>query len=356
MSDNQKKTKQVLTGLAIPLIAIAFGFLAGAVIMLLSGNNPITGYTALIQGVIGDRYYFGETLQRMTPLIFSGLAVAFAFRTGLLNIGVEGQLIVGWLAAVYVGVAMDAPMIVHLPLAILAGAIAGGLWGFVPGILKARFQVHEVIVTIMMNYVALHVSNSIIRTYLLASGQRTDFINSSASLESDFLSSLTDFSRLHWGFFIAIAAAVFMWFYLWKTSKGFELRAVGYNKHASSYAGMSVNTNIVLSMVISGAFAGIGGAMVGLGTYQYANILPSFTNLGFDGIAVALLGASTSIGIILSAFLFGGLKEGASNMQAAAGVAPELVEIIIALIIFFVASSYLIRWIMTRLQSNKEGK
>ncbi|WP_303660300.1 ABC transporter permease [Salipaludibacillus sp. LMS25] len=349
--------KSKLFGLVIPLIAIGFGFLAGAVIMLVSGNNPIDGYVALFQGVFGDAYYFGETLQRMTPLIFSGLAVAFAFRTGLLNIGVEGQLIVGWFTSVFVGITVEAPMAIHLPLSLLAGALAGALWGFVPGLLKARFQVHEVIVTIMMNYIAMHVVNHFIRHFMLESGQRTAFIHNSASLSSDYLAALTNFSRLHWGFVIAIGACVLMWFLLWKTKKGFELRSVGYNQHASSYAGMNVNFNIILSMSVSGAFAGIGGAMLGLGTYNYANILPSFTNYGFDGIAVALLGASSSVGIFLSAFLFGGLKEGANNMQGQAGVAPELVEIIIALIIFFVASSYLIRWIYSRFQSSKkEGK
>lgn len=348
--------KNKLFGIIVPLIAIGFGFLAGGIIMLVSGHNPITGYIALIQGVFGEVYYVGETLQRMTPLIFSGLAVAFALRTGLLNIGVEGQLIVGWFASVFVGIIIEAPMIIHLPLAISAGALAGALWGFVPGLLKAKFEVHEVIVTIMMNYIALHVVNHFIRNNLLASGQRTDFINNSASLSSEYLSVLTDFSRLHWGFLIAIVSCIIMWFILWKTTKGFELRAVGFNKNASSYAGMNVNFNIMFSMSVSGAFAGIGGAMLGLGTYQYANILPAFTSYGFDGIAVALLGGSTSIGIFLAAFLFGGLKEGANNMQAAAGVAPELVEIIIALIIFFVASSYLIRWIYSKLQFKKEGK
>jgi ABC-type uncharacterized transport system permease subunit len=348
--------KDKLPGLVIPLIAILFGFLAGAVIMIVSGNNPIAAYSALMSGIFGTPYDFGETMQRMTPLIFSGLAVAFAFRTGLLNIGVEGQLIVGWFTSVLVGIVIEAPMIIHLPLALLAGALAGALWGFVPGILKARFQVHEVIVTIMMNYIAMHVVNHFIRNYMIESGQRTAFINDSASLSSDFLANVTNFSRLHWGFLVAIIACVIMWFILWKTKKGFELRSVGYNKHASSYAGMSVNMNIILSMSVSGAFAGVGGAMLGLGTYNYANILPSFTNYGFDGIAVALLGSSTSIGIFLSAFLFGGLKQGANNMQSQAGVAPELVEIIIALIIFFVASSYLIRWIYSRLQIKKEGK
>lgn len=345
-----------LAGILVPLIAILFGFLAGAVIMLISGNNPITAYVALVSGIFGTPYDMGETMQRMTPLIFSGLAVAFAFKAGLLNIGVEGQLIVGWFTSVLVGIVIEAPMIIHLPLAIFAGALAGALWGFVPGLLKARFQVHEVIVTIMMNYVALHVVNHFIRNYMIESGQRTGYVNESASLSSELLTSLTNYSRLHWGFLAAIVACVVMWFILWKTKKGFELRSVGYNKNASLYAGMNVNANIILSMSVSGAFAGVGGAMLGLGTYNYANILPSFTNYGFDGIAVALLGASSSVGIFLSAFLFGGLKQGANNMQSSAGVAPEIIEIIIALIIFFVASSYLIRWIYSRLQSKKEGK
>ncbi|QDI92979.1 ABC transporter permease [Salicibibacter halophilus] len=343
-------------GLFIPLIAIGFGFFAGAIIMLFSGNNPMTGYVALVQGVFGDLYYFGETLQQMIPLIFSGIAVAFAFRTGLLNIGVEGQLIVGWFAAVIVGITIEAPMIIHLPLAILGGAMAGALWGFVPGLLKARLQVHEVIVTIMMNYIAMHIVNALIRAYFQESGQRTAFIHDSASLASEFLAEITNFSRLHWGFVLAVLACVLMWFLLWKTKSGFELRSVGYNRQASAYSGMNVKTNIIMSMSISGAFAGVGGAMLGLGTFEYAEILSSFTDYGFDGIAVALLGASNAIGIFFSAFLFGGLQQGANNMQGQANVAPELADIIIALIIFFVASSYLIRWIYSRLQSKKEGK
>ncbi len=342
------------TNILIPIIAVFLGILVGAIIMLFIGQNPFTGYAALINGAFGDIYYFGEMLRMMTPLILAGLAVAFAFRTGLFNIGVEGQLIVGWLASVWVGVAVEAPMFIHLPLSIAAGAIAGALWGFIPGFLKARFYVHEVIVTIMMNYVALYTANHLIRTYLLVPGERTERISTTASLASPFLQSLTDFSRLHYGFFLAIFACVVLWFVLWKTTLGYELRAVGYNKHASHYAGMNVNTNIILAMVISGGFAGVAGAMEGLGTYGYMSILSGFTGTGFDGIAVALLGANTSIGVFLAAALFGALKIGAPNMQSAAGIPPELVDIVIALIIFFVASSYLIRLVINRLQ--KEGK
>ncbi|WP_307794908.1 ABC transporter permease [Alkalihalobacillus sp. BA299] len=342
-----------ISPILFPLIAVLFGILIGAIIMLFSGHNPVTGYSALIRGIFGDSYFIGETLRTMTPLILAGLAVAFAFRTGLFNIGVEGQLIVGWLASVYVGLAFDLPAIIHLPLAIGAGALAGALWGLIPGVLKARFHVHEVIVTIMMNYIALHVVNYIIRSYLLEPGERTGTISPSASLASAFLQSITDFSRLHYGFIVAILACFVLWFLLWKTTKGFELRSVGFNQNASEYAGMNVKTNIVLSMVISGAFAGVGGAMEGLGTYQYMTVMSGFTGVGFDGIAVALLGANTAIGVVLAAGLFGGLKIGALNMQSQAGVPTELVDIVIALIIFFVASSYLVRWIISRLK--KEG-
>lgn len=343
-----------VTNALIPLVAVVLGILAGAIIMLFTGQNPIIGYGALISGVFGDIYYIGEMIRMMTPLILAGLAVAFAFRTGLFNIGVEGQLIVGWLASVTVGILIDAPIYIHLPLAILAGALAGALWGFIPGILKARFYVHEVIVTIMLNYVALHIANYLIRSYLLAPGERTERIQQTASLASPFLQSITDYSRLHYGFLIAILGCFILWFILWKTTLGFELRAVGYNKHASHYAGMNVNKNIVLAMVISGAFAGVAGAMEGLGTYGYMSILAGFTGTGFDGIAVALLGANTSIGVVLAATLFAALRVGAPNMQSQAGIPPELVQIVIALIIFFVASSYLIRWVINRLQ--KEGK
>ncbi|WP_174735068.1 ABC transporter permease [Mesobacillus harenae] len=342
------------TNILIPVIAVFLGVLAGTIIMLVSGYNPIAGYSALWNGAFGDIYYIGEVVRQFTPYILAGLAVAFAFRTGLFNIGVEGQLIVGWLAAVWVGVSFEElPKIIHLPLAVLAAAAAGALWGFIPGFLKAKFRVHEVIVTIMLNYVALHVTNSIIRNVITDGKERTPNVAESASLRSPFFESITDYSRLHWGILIALACAIIMWFLLEKTTRGFELRAVGYNQHASHYAGMNVNTNIILSMVISGAFAGLAGAMEALGTFGFASIKGGFTGVGFDGIAVALLGGNTAIGVVLAALLFGGLKIGALNMPLESGVPNELVDIIIALIIFFVASSYIIRWFIERI--SKKG-
>jgi ABC-type uncharacterized transport system permease subunit len=232
--------------------------------------------------------------------------------------------------------------------------LAGALWALIPGFLKARFKVHEVIVTIMMNYIALHVTNAIIRSVLSDKGYKSEEIHESASLRSEFLQSITDYSTLHYGIIIALIAAVIMWFLLEKTTKGYELRAVGFNQHASHYAGMNVSNNIVLAMVISGAFAGVAGAMEGLGTFANISVKAGFTGVGFDGIAVALLGGNNAFGIILSALLFGALKVGALEMPSSAGVPTELVDIVIALIIFFVASSYLIRLLLTRVK--KEGK
>ncbi|MFB4167433.1 ABC transporter permease [Virgibacillus sp. JSM 102003] len=343
-----------LFNILIPVISVLLGLIAGAIIMLVSGYNPIAGYSALWAGAFGDLYYMGETVRQVTPYILTGLAVAFAFRTGLFNIGAEGQVIIGWLAAVWVGLAFDAPMIVHLPLAILAAAAAGALWGFVPGILKAKLGVHEVIVTIMMNYIALYVTNEVIRSILTDNLSSSENIPASASLASEWLQGLTYFSRMHYGILIALFAAIIMWFIIQRTSVGYELKSVGFNQHASKYAGMNVSKNIVLSMVIAGAFAGLAGAMEGLGTYGSISVMSGFTNLGFDGIAVALLGANTAIGVVFAAILFGALKVGAINMPTASGVPTELVDIIIALIIFFVASSYIIRWAILRFKKEEK--
>lgn len=344
-----------VVNILVPIISIILGLAVGAVVMIFSGYDPVAGYIALWNGIFGSSYSIGETIRQISPYILAGLAVAFAFRSGLFNIGVEGQLIVGWFAAAYVGMAFELPKIIHLPLAILAAAVAGALWGLVPGILKAKLHVHEVIVTIMMNYIALHTVNALIKT-ISDGGYKTEKIHATASLRSDFLSNLTDFSTLHYGILIALAMVGVMWFILDKTKTGYELKSVGFNEHASQYAGMNVQRNIVLSMVISGAFAGLAGAMEALGTFGNIVSRGAFTGIGFDGIAVALLGANTPLGVIFGASLFGSLKYGAGNMPNEAGVPIEIVSIVIALIIFFVASGYIIRVLLSKMKKTKEAK
>lgn len=339
----------------VPVISVILGLIVGAIVMIVSGYDPVQGYIALWNGIFGDSYTIGESIRQITPYIFAGLAVAFAFRTGLFNIGVEGQLIMGWAAAAYVGYAVEGlPKIIHLPLALLAAAAAGAFWAFLAGLLKAKFSVHEVIATIMLNYIALHITNALIRMW--SGTDRTDKIFETASLRSPWLESLTDFSRLHWGIVIALIMVFVMWFILERTTRGFELKAVGFNKNAAEYAGMNVNKNIILAMTISGVFAGLGGAMEALGTFGYVSIKGGFTGIGFDGIAVALLGANTPLGVLFGASLFGALKFGSLNMPSVAGIPLEIVSIIIALIIFFVASGYVIRLALEKFGKKKEGK
>jgi len=342
--------------LLVPIISILLGLIFGAIVMAISGYNPVNGYIALWNGIFGSSYNFGETIRTIIPYVFSGLAVAFAFRTGLFNIGVEGQLIMGWFAAAYVGFAFELPMIIHIPLALLAAAVVGALWAFIPGLLKARLGVHEVIVTIMMNYIALRSINPLI-DWVTGGEERTPKIHETATLRSELLQSITDYSRLHWGFIIAIIGVFVMWFILEKTTLGYELKAVGFNRNASEYAGMNVKKNIVLSMVISGAFAGLAGSMEALGTFQNIATMSSLPGIGFDGIAVALLGANQPIGVFFAAILFGSLKNGGINMPNQAGVPNEIVNIVIALIILFAASGYVIRLLLNRAgKSKKEVK
>lgn len=343
-----------LVNILVPVISIIVGLIVGAIVMLVSGYDPVQGYIALWNGIFGDSYSIGNTIRQITPYILAGLAVAFAFRTGLFNIGVEGQLLMGWLAAAWVGYAVELPRIIHLPLAILAAAAAGAFWAFLVGFLKARLNVHEVISSIMLNYTALYITNAIIKT--LSDGSfKTETVLPSATLRAQWLRDMTDNSSLHLGIILALLMVLVMWFILEKTTRGYELKAVGFNQNAAEYAGMSVKKNIILAMTISGAFAGLAGAMEALGTFQNASIKAGFTGVGFDGIAVALLGANTPLGVVFGATLFGSLKYGALNMPNAAGIPEEMVSIIIALIIFFVACGYVIRLALQKFGSKKEG-
>lgn len=337
----------------VPAISIFFGLLVGAVVMLMAGYNPLTAYSSLFLGVVQSPFDIGETIRTMTPLIFTGLAVAFAFRTGLFNIGVEGQFIIGQLAAVTVGLQLQLPIVLHAIVAIIVGMVCGGLWAFIPGLLKAKLGVHEVITTIMLNFVALYTANVVIRTVLTEGADSTPSIAKTATLQVSFLSALFENARIHLGILIALVFALLFYYVLWRTTLGYELRAVGYNGDAAEYAGINVSRNIVLTMMMSGAFAGLGGAVEILGTAKYMAIQGSFTNIGFDGIAVALLGANTPIGVILSSILFGSLTYGGQNMQFSEGIPFEIIRVVIASIILFVASSAFITWIRDKWKNRK---
>lgn len=342
----------------IPLAAIVMGLLAGGVIMLIGGFHPVTAYHALFTKVFGTPYDRGEAIREITPLILTGLSVAFAFRTGLFNIGAEGQVIMGMTGATWVGVRMDLPAFIHAPLAVIVGALLGGLWGAIAGWLKAARGVNEVITTIMLNWIALYLGNYIVEHFLIQQGQqRSQMIHPSASITWGWLSGVMGNARLHWGVPLAILGAIVFYILLWRTRQGFELRAVGHNSHAAEYAGMNVNANVVKAMFVGGVFAGLAGVVQVLGVFGYQTVAAASSGVGFDGIAVSLLGGNHPFGVILGAILFGSLTYGSAGMSFAADVPPEIIRVVIGLVIFFVASSALIRWLLRPLfrSGRKEG-
>lgn len=277
----------------------------------------------------------------ITPLIFTGLAVAFAFRTGLFNIGAEGQFIVGQMGAAVAGYALvGLPAPLHVLLALAAGALAGAVWAGIPGYLKARLGAHEVINTIMMNYIALYL------THYLVVGPLKGHPYLPVTREIADTAKLWRFlppTRANLGILVAVILAAVIYYILWRTTLGYECRAVGLSPDAAEYAGINVPRNLMLSMLISGSLAGTGGAVQVLGVQHKFYDLFGFTGYGFDGIAVALLGNNHPVGVLGGAALFGILARGSQKMQSVAGVPKEIIGIIQAAIVIFVATDYLVR-------------
>lgn len=345
------------SSLLIPLISILLGLIIGAIAMLAGGYDPVLAYSSLFKRIFGSSYHMGETIRAITPLIFTGLAVAFAFRTGLFNIGVEGQFIMGMTGATLIGVLLDLPWYIHGPLAILTGAAFGGLWAGLVGYLKAKRGVNEVISSIMLNWTALYLANFIVSRFLLEPGQQKSRpISDSALMSIDWLIDVMDKARMHWGTVIALIGVGVFYILLWRTKQGYELRAVGHNPDAALYAGMNVNKTIVKSMFISGVFAGLGGVFEVLGVFGNQTVLAASVGYGFDGIAVALLGGNTPIGVLLGAILFGGLSYGSSGMSFGAGVPSEIVRIVIGSVIFFVAAHGIVKFIIKPFRLKRSGK
>lgn len=338
----------------VPAVAILLGLFFGAVIMVVGGYDPILAYVSLFQKVFGKWSDFGETIRSITPLLLTGLSVAFAFRTGLFNIGAEGQFIMGMTGATFIGVKLHLPWFIHAPLAIVVGALAGGAWGMIAGYLKAKRGVNEVITTIMLNWISLYLANYIVNTFLIEPGQQRSYmIADSASVSITWLTGLFGSARLHWGMPISLLCVVVFYVFLWRTKQGYELRMVGRNPNAAQYAGVNVNRGIVKAMFISGVLAGLAGAFEILGVSHYQPINTSLPGYGFDGIAVALLGGNTPIGILLGAILFGSLSYGSAGMSFGADVPPEIIRIVIGFVIFFVAAPGIIRWLRAKVTRKK---
>ncbi|MDR2494994.1 MAG: ABC transporter permease [Spirochaetaceae bacterium] len=347
---------------ALVSVAVVFlGFLAGTVLILAVGRNPMDMYFSLVQVVSGwyirwdaakeawitrfNGRYIGEWIVMSMPLILCGLSMAFAARTGLFNIGAEGQYIVGLTTAQFF--AFYAPHLpgVHWALAVLAAVAAGAVWGGLVGFLKARFNVSEVVATIMMNYIAYYMSRYFTMRIPGANTYQTPPFPPTSRLSSPFLESITNGSRLNYGLYLTVAALVFFWIVMGKTRLGYSLRATGLNKEAARYGGINVNAQVTTAMAISGGFAGLGGAVVSLGVFSAGRVLAVQDGYGFDGIAVALVGNSTAWGTAVAGLLFGMLKSAQPLMQSRQ-IPKEITSIIMGLVVVFISLRAGVRIIM----------
>ncbi|MGM0214577.1 ABC transporter permease [Enterococcus sp. AZ109] len=354
MNDRAEKVRNIL----VPIISVILGFVLGALLMLVTGYNPIVGYNAMFSAAFQSTMSVGEILVGAAPLIFTALGFSVANSAGFFNIGLSGQALCGWVASVWVALSMpDSPKLVVVALAIIAGGLAGAVAAAIPGVLRAFFGTSEVIVTIMMNYVLLytanHIVNNVMSEEIISNKGVTKLVGMNGTLRAPWLTQIFGGSRINMGIFLALIFLVIVWFLMKKTTLGFEIRSVGLNPFASEYAGMSSKRTIIVSMIISGSLAGLGGVVQGIGTFNNYFVQGSSISIGFDGMAVSLLGNGSSIGILLSALLFSVLQLGGQGMQFA-GIPSELANSVIPLIIFFVAINYVVRLGLAKVSGNKK--
>ena len=347
--------------LMLPALAVITALIIGAVIIALTDIDTLTvwgddpgeafrltlsgigdAYRALFVGSLGSWRAITETLFAATPLILAGLAVAIGFQAGLFNIGVNGQMLIGGMAGLWVGFRIDVPAIIHIPLAVLAAMVGGAVWAGIAGLLKARTGAHEVITTIMLNFVAIFLVDYLLKSSIFQQPGRNDPISQPAGSSAQF-PRLLGVYRLHIGFLLALAAVWVAWWLMYRTTIGFEFRAVGFSPSGARYGGMNVAWIYVAVMAVCGALAGIAGANQVLGLEPYRGISNFAGSVGFDAIALALLGRSHPIGVLFAGLLFGALRAGGREMQGAAGIPIDLVLVLQALIIVMIAAPALVR-------------
>jgi simple sugar transport system permease protein len=335
------------------LLSLLGAFVAGGLILAIAGYDPFEAYRALIVGAFGSKNAIANTLAKATPLIFTGLAVAVAFRGGLFNIGAEGQLYMGAMAAALVGVyATGLPGMLQGALALLAAGIVGALWAGIAGFMKVKFRAHEVIVTIMLNYIAISLTNYLVNYPFKAEGMvpRTEAIPASMQL-----SRLLPPNQVTTGIFIAVLVCIIMYWMFNRTIYGYEIRAIGHNQEAARTGGISIGKRVVLAMFLSGFIAALAGAVEVMGVHKYfvSGFSPGY---GYDGIAVAVLARNHPLGVILSALLFGALRGGSMNLDRQTDVPTDFVIMIQALVIIFVAIPWVIKKVkLMRKRGNSVG-
>lgn len=369
-------TKLLKKPIASAILAILFGFAVAAVVLAAAGYNPGASFAALFNGALGRPKYISNVIIKATPLLFTGIAIAFAYKAGLFNIGAEGQYILGTVLAVVVGSQLNLPAVLQIPVVVLVGAAGGAVLGALVGWLKAKFGIHEVITGIMFNWISLYLCNFVVSTDMFHRANSTGSILVNDSSYTMILPAwktsqegMRTLSGIPWlqealvktdvniGIVIAVLAAAFIWWLLTRTKTGYEIRAVGLNRDAARFAGISVEKNIVLCMLISGALCGLAGALAITGTSPHAiSTLAAFENNGFNGLSVAFIAGCSPIACIPASLLFAGLIYGGQSVQQAMGAPSEIINIMIGTIVFFMALSGVIPLIAERLEHKRALK
>ncbi len=356
------------------LLAIIFGFLIGGIVLKFTGHSPVEVFTEMFLGAFSKLNFISTIIVRSTPLIFTGLSVAFAFRTGLFNIGAEGQFIIGALSATYFGIVFNFPSIIQIPLVLILSLFVSGLYGALAGFLKARFGVHEVLTTIMLNWTALYLSNWAVMTDALhrPNMETTEFIHPTTSitileewkvsdLGIEFLSNhpnLAQFLRapVNAGILLSIVAAFIIWLILKKTNFGYELKAVGFNSDAAFYGGINVKKRLTQSMFISGMLAGAAGATHVIGVSKNIAILAAPEGYGFDGVAVSLIGMNHPLGTTIAGLFLGALKYSGQKLQSSLEVPSEVITLMVGVIVLFIALGPFILQLLTKLKRTSPSR
>lgn len=349
---DKKKLQETGLSLLITLIALVMALVVGALVIWAFGSNPIEAYGALWRGAFGTGIAFTVTLGKAVPVMLTGLAVAIAFRCSVFNIGAEGQMLIGAMCAALVGAYVHLPMVLHLPLTILASMVGGMIWAFFPAVLKLKGNVNVVISTIMFNYIAQYLISYLILGPFKGPGE------SPATATIDKTAQLPDLLPkpyvLNLGFVLALVAVVAVYIILNRTSLGYEMRAVGFNPNASRTNGINVNRNMFLALLISGALAGLAGGIEVTGSLD--KIVNNFSaNYGFNGIPVALMAHNNPFAIIFSALLIGAMRSGSAMMQSSAGISKNMVDVIQGLIIVFLCAEHVIRYYIKRMGGKKNA-
>ena len=353
------KKKSILeSNVLYTIIAIIAGLLIGAVFLMIAGISPAVAYGKLFSSIFSKPKYLVWTLVYASPLIFTGLSVAFSFRTGVFNIGAEGQFVIGGLVACVLGIVLKLPAGLHAIVCLVAAAAAGCIWSLIVGILKVKRGIHEVLSFIMFNWIAFYLSNSVVNLpgiHRDSSEATQDVAASARLLMPEGLRSTLDCSNAHWGIVLAVIAAVIIWVIIEKTTLGYKLKAVGFNSNGAEYGGIDANKSILTALGISGLLSGLGGAVQVLGMAGRLSQFAGQEGFGFEGITVALIGSSNPIGCIFSGLFYGAMKYGGSKLSIVKAPS-EVVDIIMGCIVLLIAIAHVFKVFVLKAAKKKEAK